>query len=381
MKFLPLIVRNLLRNRRRTILTVLSITISIFMFAALMSLPAVINQILRDRVSNMRVIVTNKAGLLYMLPAAYGSTIRGLPHVEASTGYVATLADYRKPGQQVPILGIERDQALRLFPDYEISPAAFDAFQHSLDSALVSRALAKRFGWKIGDHITLHLAMMTTGDLDFTIVGLTSDARGEIVIVPIERLNQQDFYKDRVIMYYLRLDRAENAPLVIQEVDSRFANSPYETLTQTELGVAQMRISQLRLLFDGVQVIALIIVFVIAMVAGNTAALAVRERRNELAVMRSIGFTRGTLVSCMMTEGLLMGLLAGIFGCAIAYGLLQFLERIGGPLGLLFQFVHLLPSVTAGSIGLAAGIGLVSVAIPALSATRREISDTLRAVG
>ena len=95
---------------------------------------------------------------------------------------------------------------------------------------------------------------------------------------------------------------------------SRFANSAYETSTQTELGMAQIRLQQFRLLLVGVQFIAVIVAMVIGLVAANTAAMSVRERRHELAVMRSIGFTRRMLVGSIATEGLLIGLAAGAFG-------------------------------------------------------------------
>jgi len=139
--------------------------------------------------------------------------------------------------------------------------------------------------------------------------------------------------------------------------NSRFANSSDETRAQTELGAMQTQTSQMRLLFVGVEVIAMIIVLVIAMVAGNTGAMTARERRPELAVMRSLGFTRSRLVGFMFTEGLLMGLVAGVLGCGAAYAMLLTIPHMSGPLGLLFQFVHLVPSVTIGSLAIAGVIG------------------------
>jgi putative ABC transport system permease protein len=164
---------------------------------------------------------------------------------------------------------------------------------------------------------------------------------------------------------------------VIHEIDERFANSPAETETQTEMGVAQHQLGDLRILFVGVKVIAVIVVMVIIMVAANTAAMAVRERRHELAVMRSIGFTRAALVGLLTLEGLAMGTVAGALGCAIAYGAL----KIGGadlfgPGGLV---IYLLPKVAIGSMAVAAAIGTLSAAIPAILGTRRDISAMLRA--
>src|ERR1700676_3066521 len=125
MKFIPLIFRNALRNRRRTLLSVLSIGISMFIFAALMSLPAVVRELLRDRVSNLRLDCANKAGFGgfdYTLPLSYGQTIRAMPHVDAVSGALYAIGNYRDPGQMVPILGVEPSQMSIIYPDWGIAP-------------------------------------------------------------------------------------------------------------------------------------------------------------------------------------------------------------------------------------------------------------------
>ena len=118
MKFVPLIIRNLLRNRRRTILSLLSIAVSTVIFAALMSVPAVAARLLRDRASALRLICGNKAGFSYMLPAAYGETIRGLPHVSAMTGYLVMMTTYRKAGELIPVAGLDPDQLHLIWPEW-----------------------------------------------------------------------------------------------------------------------------------------------------------------------------------------------------------------------------------------------------------------------
>ena len=169
----------------------------------------------------------------------------------------------------------------------------------------------KRLDWKIDDQVTLH-GLTTPGDIAFTIVGTSGDLGPDnVVLVPLERLNQMQGNLGQVILFFVRIDRSEFAATVIRQIDDRFANSPAETETQTELGVAQHQVRDLRILFVGVKLIAVIVVMVIVMVAANTAAMAVRERRHELAVMRSIGFTRAALVTLLIVEGLMMGAAAG----------------------------------------------------------------------
>lgn len=381
MKFLPLILRNIFRNRRRTILTVLSIGISMFIFAALMSLPAVVRRVLRDRISALRLDCASKGGLGgldYTLPVAYEQTIRGIPHVEAVTGAVFVLANYRDPGLLIPVVAADPMQMLAIYPDWGITPAAAAELERSRSSALVSAGLMKRFKWKIGDKVVVH-AMNLPVDIDFMISGIleSKNAPESIVIVPYERINQVEVNRDRAMVFFIRIDRADTAPAVIQQIDSRFANSAFPTTTETEVGLAQSRVGMLRLLFVGVELIAGIIVIVIAMVAANTASMAVRERRHELAVMHAMGFTRRFLVGSIVIEGVLIGFAAGGLGALIAYLVLQV---VGSTLFFEGRLVfRLMPSVAAETIAIAAAIGLLSAAIPAFNATRREIAEALRA--
>jgi putative ABC transport system permease protein len=265
-----------------------------------------------------------------------------------------------------------------LFPDWGITPDLAARLEHSRSSALVSPAMMKRFDWKVGDNITFHAPSLPT-DLDVTIAGVLGGGSPPptIVIVPFERLNQMGGNLNKAVLFFIRIDRSENATMVIHAIDDRFANSTYETITETELGMAQQRLQQFRLLFVGVQVIAVIVAMVIGLVAANTAAMSVRERRHELAVMRSIGFTRAMLVGSIVAEGVAIGIIAGAIGAGLAYVVMHFIGSY-----LLFAgrlVLAVTPSVAIGSIALSATIGLLSAAIPALNATRQDIAAALRA--
>jgi putative ABC transport system permease protein len=381
MKYLPFIFRNLLRNRRRTALSVLSISISMFIFAALMSLPSVVQQVLHDRVSALRLDCGNKAGFGgfdYMLPLSYAQTIRALPHVDAVSPVLFAVGDYRNPGEIIPVAGLDPSQISVLFPDWGITPELAAKLEHARSAALVTPLMMKRFRWRVGDNITFHTPSLAT-DIDVTIAGVLGGPTPppSMVMVPFERLDQAMGNHGRAVLFFIRIDRSEFATAVIHAIDSRFANSAYETITETELGMAQQRIGQFRLLFVGVQFIAVIVAMVIGLVASNTAAMSVRERRHELAVMHAMGFTRRMLVGAIASEGVLIGLSAGILGAATAYLVLSFAGS-----RLMFAgrlMIQLTPPVAAGSIALAGAIGFLSAAIPALTATGRDIASSLRA--
>jgi putative ABC transport system permease protein len=380
MKFLPIVFRNLLRSRRRLLLTVLSIGISTFLFATLMSLPSAFNGLLRDQVSELRLVTINNAGMLYMLPRAYQNLVATMPHVEASSGYIATIAMYRGPREQIPIMGIEPNALAVLRPEWSIAPQARSALAEIPEAGLVSAMLAARYKWRVGDTVILHPTFPLVGDLSIRVVGVVDDGAIGLVIVPLDRLDKLMLKPGNVIAYLIRVDRSTNASLVARTIDQRFANSSFETKTQTEMGAAETKLAQMRLVFVGVRAISVIIVIVIALVAANTASMTVRERRKEFAVMRALGFTPRALATLMTAEGLLMGAIAGAIGCLASFAALSVPARIGGPLGMIMQYVHLTPSVAVASVAIAAAIGLLSVAIPALRATRRNIVEMLRAV-
>src|SRR5208283_4839741 len=170
--------RNLSRNKRRTILTMLSIAVSIFIFASLISLPGLLDQVLRDRANSLRLICHSKASLLYMLPESYRRQIEAVPHVEAVAAYSVLMGTYRDPNQQIGILAVDDDHIREIFPDWGLSAETEREFESLRTAGLVATPLMKAFGWKVGDTIMLRGTMYPV-DLQLTIVGvLREDAAG-----------------------------------------------------------------------------------------------------------------------------------------------------------------------------------------------------------
>ncbi len=378
MKYLPLIFRNLLRNRRRTLLTVLSIGVSIFIFAALISLPAVVDQILHDSASDLRVIVHNKAGFFYALPAAYEPTIRAMPHVMAVSGYAVWVGNYGKTTDLIAGVGVDPDVIREIWPDWGVSRSVVEQLQQVRSGGIANRAMMKRFGWRVGDTITLS---GVEGKLEVKILGaLGRKGPGNALIMRRDFVDQASPVHGQVILYFIKVDSSDSIPAVINEVDSRFANSAFETTTESEITLALNQLRMFRLLFDGVKILAFIVVVVIGMVAANTAAMAVRERKSELAVMRSLGFTSRIIMVMLLGEGALIGCAGGALGCALAYVALALVPYAGAVLGPFAQILRLVPIVAVESFLIAAAIGLLSAMVPAILAMRRDISSELRAL-
>ena len=381
MKYLSLVLINLARNKRRTILTALSIAVSVFIFASLISLPGLLDQILRDRATSLRLICHSKASLLYMLPESYRRQIETVPHVEAVAAYSVFMATYRDPNQQIGVLAVDDDHIRDIFPDWDLSAQTEREFENLRTAGLVATSLMKAYGWKIGDTIMLRGTMYPV-DLQLTIVGvLNEDAAGPRIIFRRDYMEELLGRPGTANLFWVKVDRSQSSPEVIAAIDEMFANSAHETATETEVALIQSEMGgQLSLLLNGAKFLALIVIFTIGLVAANTAAMAVRERRQEMAVMRAIGFTRNSIIGRILVEGLIVGVTGGALGCAIAYLGFHLLPYVSGALGLLALALTLSPRIVAYSFMIAVLIGAASGLIPATLATRGDISSELRAL-
>jgi putative ABC transport system permease protein len=381
MNYFSLVLRNITRNKRRTILTTLSITVSIFIFASLISLPELLNQVLRDRANSLRLICHSKASLFYMLPESYRRRIETVPHVEAVAAYSVFMGTYRDPNEQLGILAVDDDHIREIFPDWDISAETEHEFVSMRTAALVATNLMKLYGWKVGQTIMLRGTLYPV-DLQLTIVGvLNEEAAGPRIIFRRDYMEELLGRPGTANLFWVKIDSSKSAPEVIAAIDEMFANSENETATETEVALIKNEIgSNLGLMLNGAKFLAAIVMFTIGLVAVNTAAMAVRERRHEMAVMRAIGFTRNSIIARILVEGLLIGVTGGVLGCVLAYLGFELLPHVSGALGPLALAMTLEPRIIAYSFLIAAAIGAASGFIPATLATRGAISTELRAV-
>ncbi len=332
-----------------------------FIFAALMSLPAVVRQLLRDRISNLRLDCANKAGFGgfdYTLPLSYAALSARCRMSTRSVRRALRDRELSRPRSNGP------DSRCRPRADgHHLSRLGHHTgvglpLGHSRSSGLVTAAMMKRYRWNVGDEVTFRTANLA--------YRYRCDNRRQSRRRPTRRPTWSWFPSSastrrwaiaatRSSFSFASIVRNQLTP-VIREIDGRFANSAFETSTQTELGMAQNRLAKFRLLLVGVQFIAVIVRDGDWAGRIQHAAMSVRERRHELAVMRSLGFTRRMLVGSIAIEGLLIGLAAGALGSRNRMaGAMAF--RIGSAFRRDVLILHLTPAVAAGSVALAAGIG------------------------
>jgi putative ABC transport system permease protein len=379
MKFVWLVLKNLRRNRRRSILTILSIAVSLFIFTALASVPLVANKILSDSASSVRIACHNKAGLAYSVPQSYKQRIATTPHVVAVVPESWFGGVYHEVSDQFPNLAVDPEAIDVMWPDWGMSPDAVAQFKHLRTACLVGSATMKQFNWHVGQQIMLR-GTIYPFNLTLNIVGmLGGKAPPNFMLFRREYLEESAGEPGFVDNYWVRADQSSMVPQVMAALDEQFANSSAETLSESEASFLNNFIDNFKIFFQLAEALGAVVVLTIGLVAANTAAMSIRERRTEIAVMRSIGFPSGTILFMILGESLLVALIGGAIGCGAAFFVFKIFtvgSMAAGPLA----NVRISPLIVAETMVLAALLGIVSAFVPAYAATRRNIVDTLRAV-
>jgi putative ABC transport system permease protein len=375
MKYAMLVLKNLTRSKRRTVLTVLSIAVSLFIFSALVSMPSVVRQFLADAASTTRIACHNKAGVTYGIPEAYKQQIAATPHVAAVTAQSWFGGIYHQVSDQFPNLSVDPEMVGEMWPDWDISPQAWRDFQRLRTAALVGTETMKRFGFQVGQRIMLR-GTIYPFNVTLDIVGtLRGKAPPSFLIFRRDYLEEIRGRPGFVDVIWIKVDSSSNVPQTIASIDERFANSSAETLTEPEAAFYSGFIAGYRVFFEIAELMGIVVVFTIGLVAANTAAMSIRERHTEIAVLRSIGFPARTILWMLLAESLIIALLGGLLGCGAAYLILKFVT-VQGVVGA----IHMPLSVLFGALAVAAVIGLLSAIVPAAAVTRRPVVDALRAV-
>ncbi len=378
MKYTALVFKNLVRSKRRTFLTVLSIAVSLFIFSALVSVPTVADQILGNTASSTRIAMHNKAGLAYSIPIAYKQRVATLPHVEVVVPESWFGGVYHEVSDQFPNLAADPENVDKMWPDWGISPEQFQQFKKIRTAALVGTETMKRFHLHLGQQIQLR-GTLYPFNVTLQIVGtIGGKAPPNFLLFRRDYLEEAAGRPGVVDNMWIKVDKPENVPQVIATIDEGFANSSAETLSESEAAFIGGFLDQYRTFFRMAELLGFIVVLTIGLVAANTAAMSIRERRGEIAVMRSMGFPSRTILSLLLAESLIIGLIGGVIGCGSAYVLLKIFSvgNVGGPLGT----IRMPPAILAETLIVAALIGLLSAMVPASSAARRNIVDALRTV-
>lgn len=385
MKFLPLIWAGLKRKKLRTTLTLLSILVAFMLFAFLGALKEAFNGGV-TMAGLDRLITRHKVSLIQTLPESYTARMSALDGVAAVCHQTWFGGIYQDPKNFFATMPVIPEVFLEMFPEFVLKPEEKQAWLSTRTGAIVGRATADRFKWKLGDRVPLQSPIWGTPagqtQWDFEIVGIFDGAKKATDTSGFyfrydyfEEARQEN--KGQVGWFTVRIANPDKAAEIAAAIDAGFANSPYETKTEPEGAFAAGFAQQVGDIGAIVMAVVAAVFFTILLVAGNTMAQSVRERTEELGVLKALGFTNRLVLVMVLLESCCIAVLGGFGGLGLAWLVIA----SGNPVpGLLPVFV--LPDKTLIDGALCAvALGLVAGALPAVQAMRLQIAVALRRGG
>jgi putative ABC transport system permease protein len=377
-----LVRRNLTRKKLRTLFTVASIVIAFVLFALLGGLSRAFSAGV-DLAGADRLVTTNKVSFVQPMPISYVERVRALDGVQAVTHYTWFGAYFQDPRQQFGLFPTELDKLGDIYPEFEIPPDQMADLMANQTGLLVGQAMADLYGWEVGDSIPLFSSIYPTGDgnyswpfqLEAIFTGTGNSADEMQAYMHYDYFNEtRAFAQDLIGWMVTRIDDPDQAEAIASAIDDRFANSPTETKTSTEAGFAASFAAQFGNIGLIVQLVLACVFFTLLLIAGNTMAQAVRERTGELAVLKTLGFSDGRVITMVLSESLLIAMIGAVIGLAIGAVLVQ---GAASAVAQFFPGLAMSSGTLVWGLVIAVGLGLVTGAWPAWQAGRLRVVEAL----
>jgi putative ABC transport system permease protein len=381
-KFFYLVWTNLKRKKMRSVLTMLSILVAFMLFGYLGAIRQGFSQGI-DVAGLDRLIVRHKVSIIQLLPVAHEKRIEQVEGVVDAVYQTWFGGVYQKPTNFFPQMPVDPEEYLAMYPEILLGDAERKAWLSTRSGAIAGRQIAERFGWKVGDRIPINATIWPRkggeSTWEFDLVGIYDGAeRGTDTTMFLFRYDffdeSRQFGEGLVGWYTVRIADPERAAEMAAAVDAVFANSLYETKTEAEGAFLQGFADQIGDVGLIITSIVAAVFFTILIVAGNTMAYAVRERTNELAVLKAMGFTDGGVLGLVLGECFLLTAIGGGIGLFLGWLLVSMGDPTGGSLPVFY-----IPDrdLLVGVL-LIVMMAFVAGILPALQAGRLRIADALR---
>ncbi len=385
---LPLVFRNVLRNRRRTLLTLLSVAVSLCLLGVLLALCRVLFFVGETTPGQaMRLVVHHKIALTQDLPVAQEQKIEQLREVRSVTSlrwFGGTYKDPGDPKNHFAQFAIEPQKLFDVYPEFRIPAGEKRAFLAQKTACVASRALAAELGWKVGDRITL-VGNLTPITLELTLAGVFDDPGGSSVLYfnrdyLRDSLPPGDARRNMVQQYYVEAETKDAVSVIARQIDDAFAESPYPTRSEPEQAFMLSFVSFLGNLKLFLAAICGAVTFTILLVSANMLSMSVRERTRELGILKTLGFSPAEILGMVAGEASLIALAGGLLGCALAAALCAGAAsamRHAPGFASVIKGLSLTPVTALLTLAMAGLIGLASSLLPGLKAARTSIVDAL----
>jgi putative ABC transport system permease protein len=386
LKFMPLFFANLRRRPVRTTLTIASIVVAFLLFGLLKTMEGALG-LAADLAGVDRHATMHKASMIQTFPISYVNRIRCVDGVVEATPFTWLGGIYQNERNQIAAQGTDPETFLEVYYDYELPPDQRADWLSDRASMIVGKTIADRFGWKIGDTVPIRSSFYRKADggdtWDMRLAGIYEASNGDSSSVYFhydyvnESLGGINAGRDAIMYIGMKIANPDEAAKVSAAVDALFANSPAETKTATERAFIQSFANMIGDIGTIVTAVASAVFFTMLLVTGNTMAQSVRERINEIAVLKTLGYSKRVVAGLVLTESFVITALGGAVGLGLAAlaadsmsaMLAQFFPVIGIP-----SSTYVVGAVLVVILSVLAGL------LPSVEAWRLRITDALRTV-
>ncbi|NJN64656.1 MAG: FtsX-like permease family protein [Acidobacteria bacterium] len=389
LRYLPYILKHLRHNWVRTGSTVAAMTVCIFLFIVLRTLLAAIDAGLASS-SDQRLITRHYVSLIFNLPISYEDRIRTVDGVELISQSNWFGGVYKDPKNFFPNFAVDPETYFAAYPEYVMKPEDYRAFLRDRRGAVVGREIADRFGWKIGDVFQMESTIPTyraSGPLSFVVRAIYEKdeirypgTNGQLMFFHWNYLYEASGRVASPGTFITVVSDPREAASIARKIDALFANSIAQTKTETEAAFRAGFLAQIGPLAFLLNAIGLAVTFTILIVTANTMSMAVRERRKEIAVLKTLGFPSWLVMGLVLAESLTLGCIGGLTGLVFGRAMIQVLPGVPviGDVVRSFPDFGLDPVVGTLAFGLAVTIAFSAGLFPAVLAYRTRTADLLR---
>ena len=373
------IAKNALRNKRRALLTILSVAVSLFLFVTLLVALRELTMPPEDIGASLRIAVRNKVSIASPLPARQLATIEQIPGVETVTPFTFFGGKF-KNDESVGFaqFAIDPTKLMTIFGEAKIPADQLDAWIKDRASCIVGRDTALRYKLKVGDRISL-IGTLWPCDLDLKIAGIYSGT--------LDDRNMWFHHKylddalggesGKVGTWWVKARSAEDVPRVVDAINAAFANTSAEVRAETERAFQMSFVSMWGNIKGFISSICSVVVFTLVLVTASTMSMAIRERFRELAVLKALGFRRRELFAFILAESFglaLIGAILGAGGAWLFYSTTNIAKLTGG----VFPFFEVTPKILGVAFLVAALLGIIASLAPAIAAARMSVVEGLK---
>jgi len=382
---LKLILRNALRHKLRTGLTVLGLIVAILAFGLLQTVVDAWYAGANAAAPN-RLVTRNAISLVFPMPVHYRDQIRAVPGVRGVAPFNWFGGYYQDPKNFFAQFAVDPVPFLAMYPEYRIAEDELRAFLRDRKGAVIGRKLAATYGFKIGDTVPLQ-GTIYPGVWSFTVRAIYDGAEAKTdtsqMLFHWTYLNETMKQRvprraDQVGVFMVQIDEPQRSAEIGQAIDQLFRNSLAETRTETEKAFQLGFVAMTEAIVVAIRVVSFVVIFIILAVMANTMAMTARERAPEYATLKALGFGPTYVARLIFGESVAIALIGAVIGIVFTFPVAHW---FGAKMGMLFPVFEVSATTVGLQVACAVGVGMVAALLPGCRAARVRIVDGLRAIG